>query len=244
MAGFQQVRVLRDLEFKGVASHTGNVKGNMSPERMTLADYFCDDTTSALWTETLDGTNDDIAPTAGGYPGLTLLSGDTDNQVSFLGSALIFDISNNPVIETKVRLTDISQTSFFFGFSDANTETTPASTIDYADGTLAAAATDACGFVSDADKSSSQWYAASIATGGSVTGTATGITPTDATYVTLRVALDSSGNATFYINGVPEHYEATAVTDVPLCAIFNFGTRDNGGGDNVYVKYFRAWQDI
>lgn len=238
------VRVGRKVKFTGTADREDNVEGNMSPKRMTFLEYWTDDTTSALWTETLDGLNDNISPTAGGYPGLTLLSGDTDDQVSFLGTALIFDITNNPVIEAKVRMTDISQTSFFFGFSDANTESTPASTIDYAGGTLAAAATDACGFVSDADKSSSQYYAASIATGGSVTGTATGVTPTDATYNILRVELDSSGNATFYIDGEAVHYEATAVTDVPLCAIFNFGTRDDGGGDAVYVKYFKAWQDV
>lgn len=240
----QNVYVDRTLEFRADAQEQENVKGDLCASRMHFVEYWTDDTTSALWTETLGGTNDDIAPTAGGYPGLTLLSGDTDDQVAYLGTALIFDISNNPVIECKVRMTDISQTSFFFGFSDANTESTPASTIDYAGGTLAAAATDACGFVSDADKSSSQYYAASIATGGSVTGTATGVTPTDSTYNTLRVKLDSSGNATFYIDEVPVHYEPTAVTDVPLCAIFNFGTRDNGGGDNVYVKYFKAWQDI
>ena len=240
----QIVSVDRYLQFKADASEQDNVKGNMSYERMHYVDYWLDDTNSALWTETLDGTNDHISPTAGGYPGLTLLSGDTDDEVSFLGTALIFDISKNPIIETYVSISDVSQTSFFFGFSDANTETTPASTIDYAGGTLAAAATDAAGFVSDADKGSSLFYCASIATGGSVTATSSGITPTDNSWYKLRVKLDSSGNATFYINNVPVHYEPTAVTDVPLCAIYNFGTRDNGGGDAIYVRYFKAWQDI
>lgn len=240
----QQVKVSRSVDFVGDGNEYFNIKGNMNPYKMVFDEYWFDDTTSALWTETLDGTNDDITPTAAGYPGLTLLSGDTDNQVSFLGTALVFDISNNPVIECKVRISDISQTSFFFGFSDANTETTPASTIDYADGTLAAAATDAAGFVSDADKGSSLFYAAHVKTGGSVAAASCTDLPTDSTYNVLRVKLDSSGNCTWYINGVQRYYKATAVTDVPLCAIFNFGTRDNGGGDAVYVKYFRAWQDI
>lgn len=239
----QHVRFSRYLEPVGDANQEPNVKGNLSTCKMHFVEYWMDDTTSALWTETLDGTNDDIAPTAGGVCGLTLTSGDTDNQVSFLGTGLIFDASANPVIETKVRMTDISQTSFYFGFSDANTETSPASTIDYADGTLAAAATDAAGFVSDADKSSSLWYCASIATAGSVAAASSGVTPTDATYAILRVALDSDLGCRWYINGTQVYYLAEAVTDVPLCAIYNFGTRDNGGGDAIYVKYFKAWQD-
>lgn len=240
----QQVKCSRSLQFVGDADEYYNIEGNPSHKKMVIEEYWLDDTTSALWTETLGGTNDDIAPTAGGVPGLTLLSGDTDDEVSFLGTALIFDISNNPVIECKVRITDISQTSFYFGFSDANTETTPASTIDYAGGTLAAAATDAAGFVSDADKGSSLFYAAHIKTGGSVAAASATILPTDSTSNILRVKADSSGNVTWYINGVARYYKATALTDVPLCAIFNFGTRDNGGGDAVYAYYFKAWQDI
>jgi len=240
----QQVRVSRHIQFVGDANEADNVKGNLSETRMTFVDWFAGDTVATIYTETLGGTNDDVAPIAGGIPGLSLLSGDTDNEVMFFGTGLIFDISNNPVIEAKIRITDVDKTSFYFGFSDANTETTPASTIDYADETLAAAATDAAGFVSDADKSSSLFYAAHIKTGGSVAAATTGITPTDSTWYVLRVKLDSSGNCWWYINGVQKYYKAAAVTDVPLCAVFNAGTRDNGGGDAVYGKYLKAWQDV
>jgi hypothetical protein len=241
MAG--QANVFRKLLFKGVANDASNIEGNPSTAKMVIYDPFWYDT-QANYTATLEGTNDAIAAIGGGVPGLSLLSGDTDNEVSFLGTGLIFDITNCPEIETKVRITDASQTSFFFGFSDANTESTPASTIDYADGTLAAAATDAVGFVSDADKSSSLFYAASIATGGSVAAATTGITPTDTGTYVLRIRLDASGNAWFYIDGSLVYYKAAAVTDVPLCAVFNFGTRDNGGGDPVYAYYFKAWQNV
>ena len=133
----------------------------------------------------------------------------------------------------------------FFGFSDATSETTPNATIDYADGTLAAAATDAVGFVVDADKNSSRIFCASIATGGSVTATAAAPTVawTDGQSKTLRVALDSSGNASFYIDGVQVGYEATAVTDVPLCIMINYGNRD-GSSDVIYTRYVALFQDI
>ena len=242
----QQVRVSRCIQFVGDANEEANIKGNLSTNKMCVVDWFNQtalDTTND-YTVTVGGTNDSIALTAAGKHGVTLLSGDTDNEVCFMGTALIFDITQNPIIECKVNISDISQSSFYFGFSDANTESTPASTIDYADETLAAAATDAAGFVSDADKSSSLFYAAYIKTGGSVAGASTGVTPTDTSWHVLRVKLDSSGNCTWYIDGKAVYYKAAAVTDVPLCAIFNAGTRDDGGGDPIYVKYLKAWQDV
>lgn len=242
----QNVRVDRALTFAGDANQEANVFGDMLPKRMCSIDWFDQylDVTN-VYTQTLGGTNDAGALTAGGYNGVTLTTGTGDNEVSFLGTALIFDISKNPTIEARVTITDVSGTCFYFGFSDANTETTPASTIDYADGTLAAAATDAAGFVVDADKSSSAVYCTSIATGGSVAGAlaSPSVVWTDGQTKNLRISLDSSGNARFYIDGVQVGYTATAVTDVPLCAVFNYGTRENDGANTVFVKYLAKWQD-
>ena len=243
----QQVTVEKAIKFQGKASLTDNIEGNPSFKKMVLCDDFNQVTLDATndYTVTVGGTNDAAAisntPGAGGW--VSLLSGETDNEVMFMATALIFDISKNPIIEAKVQISDVSATSFFFGFSDANTETTPASTIDYADATLAAAATDAVGFVSDADKSSSLLYAASIATGGSVAAATTGYTWVDSATKTLRIELKTDGDAYFYVDGVLTNIVQAAVTDVPLCAIFNAGTRANGGGDAVYVDYLKAWQD-
>lgn len=326
----QQVNVSRGLKFQGDAANKSNVAGNPSFEKMVLCDDFTAvaiDTTND-YVSTLDGTSDAVAITGAGAHTVTLTTGTGDNEVSFLGTQLIFDASYNPVIETKVSLTDVSGTSFFFGFSDANTETSPASTIDYADGTLAAAATDAAGFVVDADKDSSGIYIATIATGGSVagqtadptkslttvangtgtvtglplylhkggsttltataagtitvtlgsgltgtvtsgtatitsspvtltagantvtyegTGTATlyisGLLWTDAAEHVLRVKLTSDLDAEFYIDGVLTNIVQSAVTDVALCAVFNYGTRANDGANTVVVDYLKAWQD-
>jgi len=234
------------IKFTGAAKFNDNVKGNLSTERMCSVDWFDQtalDTTND-YTATLGGTNDAAALTAGGYCGLTLTTGTGDDEVSFLATALIFDISQEPEIEAKIKIVDVSGTFVFFGFSDATSETSPAATIDYAGGTLAAAATDAAGFVCDADKGSSSLYVASIASGGSVTGADTGIDWEDNQSKVLRVKLDSSGNAYYYVDGVQYGYKASAVTDVPLCAIFNFGTRADDGSNVVYVRYLKKWQDI
>ena len=229
------------LMFEGKAAVSDNIEGNPSTRRMYVVDEFWYDS-QANYTVTLDGTNDAVAAIAGGVKGLSLLSGDTDNQVSYFATGLIFDVSNNPEIEGRFTLTDISQTSFFFGFSDAVTGTTPHSTIDYADATLAAASTDAVGFVSDADKESSLLYAAQIATGGAVAAQSSGVTPVENTEVVLRVKLVGT-TATFYVNNNVVATKAAAVTDVPLCLMVNFGTRDGGGGDAIYMKRLQMWQD-
>lgn len=244
----QIVKVDRRIEFAVDAAQDANVYGDMLPKRMTSIDWFDQKAlnTTNDYTVTVDGTSDAVALSAGGINGVTITTGSTDNEISFLGTALIFDASNNPSIEARVTIADVSGTSFFFGFSDANTETTPASTIDYADGTLAAAATDAAGFVVDADKSSSAVYVASIATGGTVKGAlaSPSVVWADGETKSLRVSLDSSLGARYFIDGVQVGYQALAVTDVPFCAIFNAGTRANDGSNTVIVKYLAKWQDV
>jgi hypothetical protein len=242
----QQVNVNRTLSFNDSAEHRTNIKGNPSTERYCGVDWYDQvaiDTTND-YVSTLGGTGDAVALVAGGATGVLLTTGSTDNEVSFLGTGLIFDISKSPEIEARVTIDDVSGTSFFFGFSDANTESTPASTIDYADGTLAAAATDAVGFVVDADKSSSLMYASSIATGGAVGATSTGITWTDGQTKVLRVQLNTEGDAYFWVDGNLVAIRQSAVTDVPLCAVYNYGTRANDGSNTVTVKYLKKWQTI
>jgi len=241
----QQVNVSKSLKFHGDAANSVNIFGNPSCEKMVLCDDFTAVTIDVTndYVTTLDGTADAVAITGGGAHTVTLTTGSTDNEVSFLGGHLIFDISKNPVIETKVTITDVSGTCFYFGFSDANTEATPASTIDYADATLAAAATDAAGFVVDADKSSSLMYMATIATGGAVAGVTTGVTWTDGQTKTLRVALNTEGDAFFWVDNVLKGIVQTAVTDVPLCFVYNYGTRANDSSNTVVVDYIKAWQD-
>jgi len=237
-----------ELIFKAGASIKANVVGDMMPKRMTHIDWFDGyalDVTSDYY-QKLDGTNDLGALTAGGEHGFKGTCGDTDNQIAFLSTGLIFDITQRPVIEAKIKIVDVSGTVVFFGFSDATSEATPVGTIDADTATLVAGATDAVGFLIDADLGTSTIYKASIATGGTVTGAA--IAPatlwTDNQSKVLRIALDASGNAWFYVDGIGVAYQATAVTDVPLCAILNYGQRAATANTVVYMRYLARWQDV
>lgn len=242
-----KVYVDDSLIFKAGAEHTTNIKGNPSTERMCSVDWFDQtalDTTND-YTQTLDGTSDAGALTAGGEPGFKGTTGTGDNEVSFLATGLIFDITQEPEIEAKIEITDVSGTVVYFGFSDATSETTPAATIDADGGTLTAAATDAAGFVIDADLGSSSLYCASVDNGGTVQSVDTAIDWADGESKRLRVKLDSSGNAYFYVDGVQKGYISAATdSDVALCAILNYGTRAADGSNTVYMRYLKKFQDI
>jgi len=235
-----------ELIFKAQASLDDNIEGNPSTKRMCSVDSYDQvalDVTND-YVQTLDGTNDAGALAGGGTPGFKGTTGTADNEVSFLGTALIFDITQKPEIETKLEITDVSGTIVFWGFSDANTETSPAASIDADGGTVTAAATDAVGFVIDADLGTSSLYCASVNTGATPQTADTAIDWTDGQAKRLRVALDASGNARFFVDGIQKGYIASAVADVPLCEIKNYGTRANDGSNTVYFRYLKKWQDI
>lgn len=243
-----KVYVGGDIEFKGNAKNRANVKGNLSTERMCDVDWFnqkaLDETNG--YTITLDGTGDAVAVTGGGVIGVTMTTGSTDNEVSyFAATPLIFDISQKPEIETRLKIADVSGTFVFFGFSDAITETSPHATIDGDSGTLTAAATDAVGFVIDADLGTSTIYCAAVNAGAAVQSVSTGIVWTDNQTKNLRVSIDTTtGNAKFFVDGVQKGAIALAVADVPLCAIFNAGTRANDGSNVAYARYVKKFADV
>jgi hypothetical protein len=236
------------LEFKANAAQDDNIKGNPSTERMCSVDWYDGvalDTTND-YTQTLGGTSDAGALCAGGEHGFLGTTGTGDNEISFLATGLIFDITQEPEIETKLEITDVSGTVVFWGFSDATSETTPAATIDADSGTVTAVATDAVGFLIDADLSTSALYCVSVNNGGTAQSLAASpaVAWANGESRRLRIKLDSSGNANFYVNGVGVGYLALAVADVPLCEIKNYGTRDNDGSNTVYFRYLKKWQDV
>jgi len=241
----QNINVQRTLSFNAQAAIDVNIKGDMLPERMNSIDWFDGDTLDTnLYTVTVGGTNDAIALGQAGEHGVKFTTGTADNDVCFLATGLIFDMTNSPAIGTKLELTNVSGTVVFFGFSDAVLETTPACTIDADGGTVTAVATDAAGFLCDADLGSSSLYCVSVNNGGTAQSLDTGIDWADTIGKRLRVKLDATGNAYFYVDGVQEGYLPLAVADVPLCAIFNAGTRANEGAMTVEARYLAKWQDV
>ena len=255
----EQVPVSRQLVFEGAANKGDNVYGNVSFKKVVVIDDFTGVTLDATndYTVTVGGGNDAIAidnsesGAAGGW--ISVLSGDVDNEACFIATPLIFDISKNPVAEARLYFAKVTETALFFGFSDAITEATPAMPIDddAGDGDSTGAAGDAAGFVIDADSATASEIIPSwLTAAGLATHTHTTLAAVDGTTSTgvlvLRVALNSSGYAQFWVNGTlvaDSSASAVALSDVPLCIIIGAATRANGAGDKVFVDYIKYWQD-
>ncbi len=236
-----------ELIFKAQASVDDNITGNPSTERMVSVDWFDGLLLNVTndYVQTLDGTNDLGALVAAGENGFKGTCGDTDNEISFLSTALIFDFTQKPAIESKIEITNVSGTFVFYGFSDATSETTPEATIDADTATLRKGdnTTDAVGFVIDADLGTSSIWCASTNNGAALQTVDTGLDWGDTEKKRLRVALDALGNARFYVDGVQKGYIALAVADVPLCATLNYGQRNGEANQIVEMRYLKKWQN-
>src|SRR3990167_8010411 len=104
------VKVDRDLEFKGVAQHKGNVKGPMLEVLRHYSDRFDGialDTTNR-WAVSNPGTSDTIAisEVQGGEVLMTTCTVDNDSQM--LASAIIFSADKKAIAEFKILITDVS----------------------------------------------------------------------------------------------------------------------------------------
>lgn len=119
------------------------------------------------------------------------------------------------VLEARVKsVTAITVRAYFIGFTDVKAVTTTVENpIEMSGTTVASAATDAVGFLYDTDSTNDTWYGAGVKNGTDATALDTGIAPADAgTYQTLRVVVDITGNATFFIDGVYMGAVTSAVT--------------------------------
>jgi len=248
----QTIHCQRDLQFEGDAAISPNVKGDMLPERMTSIDWMDGTTLDATnaYTVTVGGTNDAISLVAGGASGVNFRTGDTDNEICFMANGLCFDIDQNPAIETKMEITDVTATTAFFGFVDATSDTTPEAFMDADSGTITEGSgiSDVCGFIIDADLDTSTIYCASVNTSGTPQEVDTGVLWTDGDSYYLRVSLDSDGTARFYMGATVDTIKQVgtillAVADVPLCAGIDAGNRTTGT-TAVIVRYLAKFQDV
>ena len=132
------------------------------------------------------------------------------------------------VFETRVSFSAITGCSWGFGLGDALAADTEVANYTVDSGVVAdaGAITNAISFVFDTDATTGQWQACS--TNGGTVGNAAAEEPlTDLpsvnTYQTLRIEVDASGDARFYINGVLRATRATAVATTALLIPYIWG---------------------
>lgn len=119
------------------------------------------------------------------------------------------------VLEARVKsVTAITLRAYFIGFTDVLAATTTVENpIEMSSEAITSTATDAVGFMYDTDCTYDNWYGMGVKNGTDATALNTGVAPATAgTWQTLRVVVDVTGSATFFIDGVYMGAVANAVT--------------------------------
>jgi len=181
-----------------------------------------------------------------------------DNSLlEFAGNDLIFTVQEGHCsVECLIQFEDASEHSFNFGFNDAVTDTNLP--IDLSITTLAATATDFCGFVYDGTDATNKdlhcvWVKDNVLgttdADGSIDGQAIrmkGMAPTDAKWFYMKVELQDRGSgngarATFLAvdhlgRSVEKVFDTTVERATPFCWHLAIENRTDTGGD-VFLKH-------
>ena len=256
MAGFQQLRLSRDIRFLDNASHTANVIGNFNPERVILVDHFQG--------VALDTTNDwNSAGQASGAAAIaaphmvTITTEANDNDEWALASPLNYYGQYNAVVEVRMRNDDVDGIAHNVGFSDATSESgTIAFTATGATPTLTSTASDGALFLLDVDCTTKNIYGVSTKANadGSIINSAH--TEADASWATYRVELRDNGTTTdalFYLNTSGKEIdpvtdligmEADAVTRTTALCVYIAGMNRETAANTLDIDYVKTWQDV
>ena len=189
-------------------------------------------------------TDSTIAVGSGGAVFTTLA---TDTRVANLGiGAVRWYPASSPIVEMKFKISLITTVAIYAGFNDAATEASTYLPHGITSSTHTATATDSAGFLFDTLQTLKYFNVVNSLAAGSAkafTQLASTYVPVADTYITIRVAIDTSGNARYWYNGVPVGYKATAVTSTTPLVPF-FGIRNNGAAAHVgTLRYVRVWCD-
>ena len=118
----------------------------------------------------------------------------------------------NLEMEARIKVSAITTIAFFVGFTDQiGALEAPITSAASAD-TITTNATDAVGFMFDTAMTTDNIWGVGVKADTDATAANLGVAPVADTWIRLKVELDSSGNATFYVNGIKKGTASAAVT--------------------------------
>lgn len=212
-----------------------------------IFDDFLDGFNTSRWlaTEGTDSATSAAAILAGGIGGvLRLTTGDAGTGYAadaeqITQNHLMWQASEGGLaFETKLKMSQITEVYGFFGFTDTTALEAPITSAGSGN-TLTTNASDAVGFMFDTRMTTDTWWLTGVKANADATAESSGFSPVADTYVTLRVEVDSSGNAVFYHNGIQVGVKMsnaiTAATDIT--PIFTFSKLSTATSVTLDVDY-------
>lgn len=154
---------------------------------------------------------------------LVMVTGDAGTGFAADGTQAIGDTgytlaAGAMVLEARLQISAITNAAFYFGLTDQKAALEiPIESAATAD-TITTNATDAIGFMFDTSMTTDNIWLVGVNNNVDETAQNSATAPVAATNITLRIETDTSGNATFYINGVIAGSQMTtaAATGVTL----------------------------
>lgn len=160
-------------------------------------------------------------------------------SLGYLASPLTFQASNGGLsAEARVAVNRATSSTAFFGFTDTSGVILPINIT----GTSATAFTaNAVGLTYSTSATTKTWQGVGVKDSVTTTAVSTGVANV-LSYTTLRVDVDTSGNADFWVNGAWKGRKANAVsTTVPL-AVYLGAMNTVASPTTVYGDYIKAMQ--
>jgi hypothetical protein len=224
-------------------TNVANVSGNFNLDKVTYADDFGGSDINAYWTQSDD--NGGTVAIGGGSGGTVTLTTDAnDDDRAIITGSLNWLPTKNPVMEARVKVARITDGSFGVGFTDATTEGDNLQPFSVSGTTVTDTASNGAAIVFDTDATTDYFWVVNTKAntqGGNILPST--CVPVADTYINLRVALDSTGAATYYIDGVEVGYKAAATTASTLLCPYVSVINRAGAALVATVDYIKIWQD-
>lgn len=222
-------------------------------QKVVLFDDFLGDVIADQWSAAKGADAQAVIATIqAGTNGLVrLTSGDVGDTFANDGSSLTHELNwkanqGNLVCEIKiVPVSSVANVAYFVGLTDAKATGTLEAPFTLATTTFTSNATDAVGFVFDTAATTDTWRCVGVKADTDATAIDSSLVPVADTAQTFRIEVDSSGNATFYIDGKLIGTQAASVTaTVALTPVVTVVTRTTASKsvdvDYVYVSADRV----
>ncbi len=244
----QTIDIGKFLRFRGEADNNLNLKGNLNPHKIfrewNFKELALDETNQ--YTKYVDGTSA-VALAAGG---ITLTTAATDAKAcSYAFGGLFVKPAKNPVVEIKFQIDVITNVAINVLLTDAASEASTGVLPFLISGTtITDHIVNAAGFCFDTNQDTDRWYVVNC---NANTSAGTLLSAADAPFVaatniTLRIVIDSVGNAHYYYNGkkIAGGYKALAVATTSALVPY-IGIRNNNTSAHIAtVRYVRLWEDV
>lgn len=191
--------------------------------QVVLFDDFLGDTIqTALWgnpTKGSDGATVDFAFSAAvggmlrGTTGAGAGGSMAANGIQLYSSLAWKPNQGNLMFEARVKISAITNISLFVGFTDQVAALEQPIHSAASANTITTNASDGVGFFFDTSMTDDVWWCAGVKGDTDATHTSGLATaPVAATWAKLRIEIDTSGNATFWVDGIRYGYVANATT--------------------------------